>query len=43
MPPYYFGVEYQDPHYTNGGIRINTKAEALNNAGQPIPGLFAAG
>ena len=43
VPPYYFGVEYQDPHYTNGGIRINTKAEALNTAGLPIPGLFAAG
>ena len=33
VPPYYFGVEYQDPHYTNGG----------NTAGLPIPGLFAAG
>ena len=26
-----------------GGIKINTKAEALDYYGNPVPGLFAAG
>lgn len=30
-------------HHTMGGIKINTKSEALNNSGAVIPGLFAAG
>lgn len=29
--------------FTFGGIRVDTKAQVLNEAGQPIPGLFAAG
>ncbi len=30
-------------HHTMGGLKINTKAEVLDKAGKPIPGLFAAG
>ena len=30
-------------HHTMGGLLINTKAEVLNAAGKPIPGLWAAG
>ena len=30
-------------HHTMGGIKINTKSEALNNSGAVISGLFAAG
>lgn len=30
-------------HHTMGGVRINTNAEVLTDAGDPIPGLFAAG
>lgn len=35
--PYYFGVEYQDPHYERRDPDQH-KAEALNTAGLPIPG-----
>lgn len=30
-------------HHTMGGLKINTNAEVLNNAGAVIPGLYAAG
>ena len=30
-------------HHAMGGIRINTKNEALDASGNPIPGLYAAG
>ncbi|SLL05442.1 succinate dehydrogenase subunit A [Mycobacteroides abscessus subsp. abscessus] len=30
-------------HYTMGGVKINTNTEVLNEDGQPITGLFAAG
>ncbi|HHV56568.1 MAG TPA: flavocytochrome c, partial [Firmicutes bacterium] len=30
-------------HHTMGGLAINTRAEVLSKAGQPIPGLYAAG
>ncbi len=30
-------------HHTMGGIKINTKAEVIDTAGNVIPGLFAAG
>jgi fumarate reductase flavoprotein subunit len=30
-------------HHTMGGIKINTKAEVLNNSGSIVEGLFAAG
>lgn len=30
-------------HHTMGGVKINTSAQVLDEAGAPIPGLFAAG
>ena len=30
-------------HYTMGGLAINTKAQVLDKAGKPIPGLYAGG
>ena len=30
-------------HHTMGGVKINQKAEVVNNAGHAIPGLYAAG
>ncbi|MBF6625501.1 flavocytochrome c [Aerococcaceae bacterium zg-BR9] len=30
-------------HHTMGGLKINTKAQVLNEAGEPIVGLYAAG
>lgn len=30
-------------HHTMGGIKINHKAEVVNNSGKTIPGLYAAG
>ena len=41
--PYYAVIEKPSVHHTMGGIRINTSAEALNEAGEAIPGLYAAG
>ena len=41
--PYWAYRGVPSVHHTMGGIRINEKAEALDAAGQPIPGLWAAG
>ena len=30
-------------HYVMGGLKIDTKAQVINTAGQPIQGLYAAG
>ncbi len=30
-------------HHTMGGVKINTQAEVINEAGKVIPGLFASG
>ncbi|MCQ2982545.1 MAG: flavocytochrome c [Treponemataceae bacterium] len=30
-------------HHTMGGIKINTSAQVINNSGNVVPGLFAAG
>ncbi len=30
-------------HHTMGGLKINEKTEVLNEKGEPIPGLYAAG
>ena len=30
-------------HHTMGGLRINEKTQVLDDKGNPIPGLFAAG
>ena len=42
-PPYYIMAYKPAVHYTMGGLRINPNAEVLDTAGNPIPGLFAAG
>lgn len=41
--PYYAVEVGPAVHHTMGGIKINTKAEVLNNAGNVISGLYAAG
>lgn len=41
--PYYAVEVAPAVHHTMGGIKINTKSEVLNNSGDVIPGLFAAG
>ena len=42
-PPFYFGRERFDIHYTCGGVAINAKAEVKNAEDLPIAGLYAAG
>lgn len=42
-PPYYIMVYKPAVHYTMGGLHINPRAEVLDGAGNPLPGLFAAG
>lgn len=44
-PPFYFGRERFEVHYTCGGIAINPKAEVLYAGSQkrPVLGLYAAG
>ena len=42
-PPFYGFKCFCDFCGTNGGIRINEKAEVLDTEGIPIPGLYAAG
>ncbi|MDR3764766.1 MAG: flavocytochrome c [Acidobacteriota bacterium] len=42
-PPYYFGIEHENVHFTEGGLRINVNTEVLDLDGKVIPGLFAAG
>ncbi len=41
--PYYAIKVAPGIHHTMGGVKINTSAEVLNEAGEAIPGLFAAG
>ena len=41
--PYYLMAYKPAVHYTMGGLHINTDAQVLDNAGAPIPGLYAAG
>ena len=41
--PYYAIQIAPGIHYTMGGVKINTNTEVLNESGDPIPGLFAAG
>lgn len=43
VPPFYYGLDRFEIHYTCGGVAINSQAEVLNQKGQPILGLFAAG
>ena len=40
----YYAIEVEPViHHTMGGIKINPKAEVVNQAGNAIPGLYAAG
>lgn len=40
----YYAVEVGPAiHHTMGGLKINTEAQVINNAGSVIPGLYAAG
>ncbi|WP_283170036.1 flavocytochrome c [Curtanaerobium respiraculi] len=41
--PYYLNSYKPAVHYTMGGLHINTTAQVLDDAGNPIPGLYAAG
>lgn len=41
--PYYMNSYKPAVHYTMGGLHINTNAEVLDNSGNVIPGLYAAG
>lgn len=41
--PYYAIKVAPGIHHTMGGVAINTQAEVLTEAGEAIPGLFAAG
>lgn len=41
--PYYVNSYKPAVHYTMGGLHINTDAQVLDSAGNPIAGLFAAG
>ena len=42
-PPFWACYAGMSVHYTLGGIRISPRAEALDAARSPIPGLWAAG
>ena len=41
--PYYINSYKPAVHYTMGGLHINTDAQVLDDAGNAIPGLYAAG
>ncbi|MDR0389641.1 MAG: flavocytochrome c [Spirochaetaceae bacterium] len=41
--PYYAIKIAPGVHHTMGGVKINTQAQVISTAGNPIPGLFAAG
>lgn len=42
-PPFYFGRERFDVHYTCGGVAITPLAQIKRDDGTVLPGLFAAG
>lgn len=41
--PYYFGIEKENVHFTEGGLQITPNTEVLDIDGKVIPGLYAAG
>lgn len=41
--PFYASLRTPTVHHTMGGIRINTQAQVLDESGEVIPGLYAAG
>ncbi|NPD32989.1 flavocytochrome c [Eggerthellaceae bacterium zg-997] len=43
LPPFYAVAVAPGIHHCMGGLRVNADAQVLNAAGDPIPGLFAAG
>jgi flavocytochrome c len=43
QPPFYGIRLWPKVHFTMGGVRVDTEARVLNEEGQPIPGLYAAG
>ena len=42
-PAYYASKRIPTIHYTMGGLCISTEAQVCTEAGEPIPGLYAAG
>lgn len=42
-PPFYAAARIPTVHHTMGGVRINQYTQVLNENGQIIPGLYAAG
>jgi fumarate reductase flavoprotein subunit len=43
MAPYYAIKVTAGIHHTMGGVKINTETQVLTEAGEAIPGLYAAG
>jgi succinate dehydrogenase/fumarate reductase flavoprotein subunit len=43
QPPFYAMQAFAMTRKSMGGLRIDTKCRVLDNAGKPIPGLFAVG
>ncbi len=43
VAPYYAIKVTAGIHHTMGGVKINTETQVLNEAGEAIPGLYAAG
>ncbi len=41
--PFYATIRTPSIHHTMGGVQINAMAQALNESGDVIPGLYAAG
>ena len=41
--PYYACMRIPTIHHTMGGLKINTSAQVINDSGEVIPGLYAAG
>ena len=42
-PPFYFGREQFDIHYSCGGLKINKACQVIDKAYKPIPNLYAVG
>ncbi|WP_195851174.1 FAD-dependent oxidoreductase [Aerococcus tenax] len=43
VPPFYATPRSPATHHTMGGLKINVNAQVINEAGEAIDGLFAAG
>jgi len=41
--PYYACIRVPTLHHTMGGVEINTSGQVINESGEVIPGLYAAG